>query len=145
MFRGHEPEKGHEPTGGIEAHEVVKLGHQRHGGEGVDASEATKGADHLGVGSLLARHVDMGVESTNPFFRVFDGEEVILEDDLVGGVLEAQAAQPESVPLAPGSLASRPQPSSAEQELAQAVPAADQVLMSILPGTAEIADRLILF
>jgi hypothetical protein len=61
-FGGDETEEGHQATGRVEAHEVVELRHESHGGEGVDAAEAAQGPDRLGVGGLLARCFDVLLE-----------------------------------------------------------------------------------
>ncbi len=67
----------------------MELGNEGHGREGVDASEAAKGPDDLRVGGRLARLLDVDVQGAQPFLDMLDGEEVVLEDDLVRDVLEA--------------------------------------------------------
>ena len=42
-FGGDEAEEGHQAAGGVEAHEVVQIRHESHGGDGVDATEAAQG------------------------------------------------------------------------------------------------------
>jgi hypothetical protein len=73
------------------------------------------------------------------------GLDVLLEPaQALLDLLEAQAAQPEPVALAPGFLAAVPDPAPAQQHLAQPMPATDEVLVGILASPAQVAHRLVL-
>ena len=88
----------------------MQLGDEAHGGEGVDAPKAPQSADDTGVPRIEARLLDLGVEGAKPLFDVLEGEQVVLEDPPVFPVLEAQAAQPEPMSLAPRLLSPVPSP-----------------------------------
>src|SRR5687767_14588128 len=142
MLAGYEAQKSHETSRRIEPHEVVELGNDGHGRERVDSAEASKTADDLGVARLLARVLDVIIERLQTRRDMLDGQQIVLEYQLVLRVLEAEAAQPEPVALPPGLPA--PHQAPPEEKLAQAMPATHEILLRVFSLPAEIANRLVL-
>jgi hypothetical protein len=136
MLTGDQPQEGHEAAWGVEAHEVVELGDQTHGGESFDAPEATKRSHYLGVAVLAAQLFDLLVERSQANLHLLDRQQVVVEDELIFGMLESQASKPQTMTLTPRPLAFHPLTPSSQQQLAQPVPAPDQVLVRVLPGPA---------
>src|SRR5262245_2368242 len=134
VLGGNQAEVGHEATGRVEAHEVVQLGNESHGREGVDTPEAPEGRDDGGVPGIEADQLEPLVETPEAFFDVFEGEQIVLEHPLVFLVLKTKATQPEPMPLAPCLLPAVPGPAVAQDQLAHSMASPDQIAVGILAG-----------
>jgi hypothetical protein len=122
----------------------VQFRDEAHGGDGVDATEAAQRADRLGVCGQLAGGLDLLFEPAQTLLDLLDRQQVVFEHHLVCVMLEAQAAQPEPMALAPGLLAAVPDPAPAQQHLAQPMPAAHEILGGVFASAAQIAYRFVL-
>src|SRR5262249_4914884 len=134
VLGGNQAEVGHEATGRVEAHEVVQLGNESHGREGVDTPEAPEGRDDGGVPGIEADQLDPLVETPEAFFDVFEGEQIVLEHPALICALKSSATHPAPAPLPLPLLPAVPGPAVAQDQLAHSMASPDQIAVGILAG-----------
>ena len=122
------------------ASDVTELSDDDQRGQGVDAPEAPEPPDRRAIRLLRREGADLGIERGDAGLELFDGAPRIVEDVLIRGVGEPQRVEPAPMHVGPGSLARGIADAAAEQEGAEPLPAAQQVLVGGRLGQAEVAD-----
>ncbi len=80
-----------------EAFEVVQLDGEADRADRVDAAEAAQRGDGAGVAGVESETFDVDDEGLRSLLDVFDGEEIVGDDDRVGRVVEAERLEPAAV------------------------------------------------
>ena len=84
---------------------------------------------------------DLAHEASDPRRGVLAGADIVLQDDLLGGMIEAQVGQP--TPMRPGPSTARMNPPMTEQEGLQLLPRLGQGTGSGGARSHQIAHRLV--
>jgi hypothetical protein len=109
----------------VEAAEVSGLGHHGHGRDEADAAHGLDGLDHGRQRPGGDKPADLILDPGEPGRGVVDRVDVFLQHDLVGGMLKAQAGEPDAVLLRP--VAARPEdPVVAQREARELLAGAAQ-------------------
>jgi len=117
-----------------EALGVVDLGDQCDGSHRVDAMEAAERLNPFAPRWPLSDRLDLFVQALEPTFDLFDGEQVVLEHDLVGTPRERQRPQPRPILGRPRRLAAHHVHAAAtQQELAQPVAGLSEITLRVIP------------
>jgi hypothetical protein len=104
---GHQAEIRHQLAGRGEALEVVYLRHDRERAQRVETSEATQPAHRLPIGHPLRDRLELRIQRLEPALELLEPEQMIVQDRLVGRVLEPPTPQPLEMGPGPG-LAPQP-------------------------------------
>lgn len=142
VFAGREAEIGHELARVFEALEAVNLGHQRHGGDELDATHGLQRLDQWPVCPVLEGVAQGLFETADAGGGVVDGMQVFLEDDLLGRLRQLEVAQPAHVRGGPGRLAAVGN-AVAQQECLEAVACIALLSDGVVAGANQVADGLV--
>lgn len=97
--------EGHQPPRGGEAFEVVQLDGEADGADGIEAAEAAQRGDGSGIARVESEMFEVDEQGLDALLELVDGEEVVGEDDRLGGVVEAERLEPAPVNDSPCALA----------------------------------------
>ena len=111
--------------------EVLNLGEQGERRQRVDPPETAEAGGEGLPRWLLGERLELTVEGPQPVDAEVELGQVLVTGPLGGGVVEVLGAQPRPVAQGPRT-ALPPDPAMAEQELAEPVPLASDVLAEIL-------------
>jgi hypothetical protein len=120
---------------------VMELRKDGHGSDRVDAAEAAEPSDRLTVGIGRRHGRKLRVESPDTLLELRDCQQVVLEDRLIGAVLESRRFQPSPMRLGPSLPPTAVDESPALEKLRQPMATAEEVRLRILSTSAQIADR----
>ena len=134
-------EIGHELPGMREALKVPELGEQGHRREGVDPAEAAEPAHPFAVGRGLGQGRNLSGQVRDPGQELFDRAAIFRHGALQRREGEVLTAEPGPVALGPVPALAI-DPAVAGQELAEAVPPAQEILLDIFPAPEQIPGRL---
>src|SRR5438093_10669407 len=84
----YQPEVGHQLTRGPEATEVVELGDQAHGRDGVDALEATQPSDRFAMGITPTELGQLQVELVLSLLQLANRQHAAIERRLARPIVE---------------------------------------------------------
>jgi len=102
VFRRDQAEVGHERPRMRKASEVAYLGNEAHGRHEIDALQTHQRLDQWLHAPALAQIAQRLGEALNALTGLFGGLAILVESDLLGGMLEVDRGQVPLVRLAPG-------------------------------------------
>jgi len=122
MFPGNESEVRHERARGAKASDIVDFDKERHGGQGLDAPQATKGLGASSVGRGLSVALDLCVKRVALHFEILEVLEFGSQGRLQGAIeLFSEMSEPAAMGFRLGGLAFGKDISVAPQDAGDAV------------------------
>ena len=97
MFRGCQPEIGHQLPRIVEPGEIPDLGHNRHRHDEGHPAHRLHGLDHWRQAPARQEFGDLLRQALDAGLGIGDGVDIVLEHDLLGGMLEPDRRQPAAV------------------------------------------------